>query len=62
MGIVYLITLYEYSLVILGIFNFVYNFFLFIQLYFKKWFVTEALNMLTINLDNATILGKRPFF
>lgn len=25
-------------------------------------FVTEALNMVTINQDNATILGKRPYF
>ena len=35
---------------------------LFIQFYFKKLFVTEALNMVTINQDNATILGKRPYF
>ena len=35
---------------------------LFIQFYFKKLFVTEALNMVTINQDNATILGKLPYF
>ena len=46
-----IVKLLKVSLILYIIF-----FLLFIQFYFKKLFVTETLNMVTINQDNATIV------